>query len=153
MDDVVALRLSPVCRGLAIVFIFDIFTFYVPHLFFFFSSRRRHTRLTCDWSSDVSLPILPSDLVMKTSTSPPGRLAAPGSEMMPPGGTPAPTGPPHCHPPGAVGCCQACTTWLAAVRANTIRSPFASAATAGLLAILCGELPTACTPDQVGLPT
>src|SRR5690242_21464883 len=22
-------------------------------LFFFFSSRRRHTRLTCDWSSDV----------------------------------------------------------------------------------------------------
>src|SRR6266480_763828 len=26
-------------------------------VFFFFSSRRRHTRLTCDWSSDVSLPI------------------------------------------------------------------------------------------------
>src|SRR6266480_6145122 len=25
--------------------------------FFFFSSRRRHTRLTCDWSSDVALPI------------------------------------------------------------------------------------------------
>src|SRR6266571_7732342 len=24
---------------------------------FFFSSRRRHTSLTCDWSSDVSLPI------------------------------------------------------------------------------------------------
>src|SRR6267142_1940526 len=24
---------------------------------FFFSSRRRHTRLTCDWSSDVALPI------------------------------------------------------------------------------------------------
>src|SRR6266571_6074719 len=24
---------------------------YVPY--FFFSSRRRHTRLTCDWSSDV----------------------------------------------------------------------------------------------------
>src|SRR5690242_21224912 len=23
------------------------------HPFFFFSSRRRHTRLTCDWSSDV----------------------------------------------------------------------------------------------------
>src|SRR6266480_6510587 len=22
-------------------------------IFFFFSSRRRHTRLTCDWSSDV----------------------------------------------------------------------------------------------------
>src|SRR6266480_7500256 len=25
----------------------------VHHLKFFFSSRRRHTRLTCDWSSDV----------------------------------------------------------------------------------------------------
>src|SRR5438477_7047594 len=24
-------------------------------IFFFFSSRRRHTRLTCDWSSDVVL--------------------------------------------------------------------------------------------------
>src|SRR5438477_8481189 len=23
------------------------------YLYFFFSSRRRHTRLTCDWSSDV----------------------------------------------------------------------------------------------------
>src|SRR5580698_9339012 len=31
--------------------------FYQIHIFlfffFFFSSRRRHTRLTCDWSSDV----------------------------------------------------------------------------------------------------
>src|SRR6266581_7805110 len=26
-------------------------------LIFFFSSRRRHTRLTCDWSSDCALPI------------------------------------------------------------------------------------------------
>src|SRR5690242_20507835 len=26
---------------------------YVSLYFFFFSSRRRHTRLTCDWSSDV----------------------------------------------------------------------------------------------------
>src|SRR6266480_5359738 len=31
--------------------------------FFFFSSRRRHTRLTCDWSSDVCS----SDLVTGTS--------------------------------------------------------------------------------------
>src|SRR6266571_6512438 len=29
--------------------------------FFFFSSRRRHTRLTCDWSSDVcSSDLMPS---------------------------------------------------------------------------------------------
>src|SRR5690242_21548274 len=26
---------------------------YIHIYFFFFSSRRRHTRLTCDWSSDV----------------------------------------------------------------------------------------------------
>src|SRR6266853_2753363 len=26
-------------------------------VFFFFSSRRRHTRFDCDWSSDVCLPI------------------------------------------------------------------------------------------------
>src|SRR5579859_6931199 len=26
-------------------------------VFFFFSSRRRHTRFDCDWSSDVALPI------------------------------------------------------------------------------------------------
>src|SRR6516225_9595490 len=34
---------------------------------FFFSSRRRHTRLTCDWSSDVALPIL--SMMLEDSTS------------------------------------------------------------------------------------
>src|SRR5438477_6333772 len=29
------------------------YSFYYHLFFFFFSSRRRHTRLTCDWSSDV----------------------------------------------------------------------------------------------------
>src|SRR6267142_4416086 len=29
-------------------------------IFFFFSSRRRHTRLTCDWSSDVCSSDLPA---------------------------------------------------------------------------------------------
>src|SRR6267142_4241802 len=38
--------------------------------FFFFSSRRRHTRLTCDWSSDVCS----SDLAFTAQT--PGRLHA-----------------------------------------------------------------------------
>src|SRR5574337_1876297 len=36
-----------------------------PHIlsisFFFFSSRRRHTRLSGDWSSDVCLPIFNGD--------------------------------------------------------------------------------------------
>src|SRR5438477_6097769 len=35
--------------------------------FFFFSSRRRHTRLTCDWSSDVcssDLSFAPTDRPM-----------------------------------------------------------------------------------------
>src|SRR6266480_3452428 len=36
------------------------------YFFFFFSSRRRHTRLTCDWSSDVCS----SDLDCSTSTFP-----------------------------------------------------------------------------------
>src|SRR5690242_21107599 len=30
-----------------------LYKFFCIFLFFFFSSRRRHTRLTCDWSSDV----------------------------------------------------------------------------------------------------
>src|SRR5438034_8025951 len=48
IDAVGALRLSSLRRGLAIDSTVDIFTFY-----FFFSSRRRHTRSLCDWSSDV----------------------------------------------------------------------------------------------------
>src|SRR5690242_20886161 len=32
---------------------------------FFFSSRRRHTRLTCDWSSDVCSSDLPERLVRR----------------------------------------------------------------------------------------
>src|SRR4051812_49797450 len=31
----------------------SITTSWLRSFFFFFSSRRRHTRLTCDWSSDV----------------------------------------------------------------------------------------------------
>src|SRR4051812_49446218 len=31
--------------------------FFCFFFFFFFSSRRRHTRLTCDWSSECALPI------------------------------------------------------------------------------------------------
>src|SRR5256885_1521305 len=53
MDAVGALRLSPLRRGLAIDSTVDIFTLYDPHLYVFFSSRRRHTRLQGDWSSDV----------------------------------------------------------------------------------------------------
>src|SRR2546429_603094 len=75
MDAVGALRLSPLRRGLAIDSTVDIFTFYVPHrhvygeqwikfmtdgvsdiplpTFYFFSSIRRHTRCSRDWSSDV----------------------------------------------------------------------------------------------------
>src|SRR5690242_21265007 len=36
------------CCVLSFFYLFMFFFF-----FFFFSSRRRHTRLTCDWSSDV----------------------------------------------------------------------------------------------------
>src|SRR6266480_5950607 len=34
-------------------------------LFFFFSSRRRHTRLTCDWSSDVCSSDLPGAALLE----------------------------------------------------------------------------------------
>src|SRR5690242_21185335 len=34
-------------------FLFFYWLFFFFFFFFFFSSRRRHTRLTCDWSSDV----------------------------------------------------------------------------------------------------
>src|SRR6266480_2896918 len=34
--------------------------------FFFFSSRRRHTRLTCDWSSDVCSSDLRDDVLKST---------------------------------------------------------------------------------------
>src|SRR5690242_21235673 len=36
-----------------VYFFFFFVTFFFFFFFFFFSSRRRHTRLTCDWSSDV----------------------------------------------------------------------------------------------------
>src|SRR5688572_32515810 len=43
-------------------------------VFFFFSSRRRHTRFDCDWSSDVCS----SDLQKATSANqPPRHLEAP----------------------------------------------------------------------------
>src|SRR5690242_21130853 len=35
--------------------------------FFFFSSRRRHTRLTCDWSSDVCSSDLRSAAILQKS--------------------------------------------------------------------------------------
>src|SRR5690242_20836409 len=38
---------------------------FVCFFFFFFSSRRRHTRLTCDWSSDVCS----SDLISRRAGS------------------------------------------------------------------------------------
>src|SRR2546430_10109752 len=41
-------------------------------MFFFFSSRRRHTRFDCDWSSDVCS----SDLAQTTRGCEPGLLAA-----------------------------------------------------------------------------
>src|SRR5260370_42015358 len=44
-------------------------------LFFFFSSRRRHTRFKCDWSSDVCS----SDLIDIASARPASRSAARGA--------------------------------------------------------------------------
>src|SRR5690242_3433131 len=46
---------------------FIIFMFFFFFFFFFFSSRRRHTRLTCDWSSDVCSSDLDGDVLVVTS--------------------------------------------------------------------------------------
>src|SRR5690242_21161798 len=43
------------CMFYLLVFEKFVYSFF----FFFFSSRRRHTRLTCDWSSDVCSSDLP----------------------------------------------------------------------------------------------
>src|SRR5688572_33116893 len=48
------------------------------NLIFFFSSRRRHTRFDCDWSSDVCS----SDLVWRESASMPS--TAPPRNVAPP---------------------------------------------------------------------
>src|SRR5690242_21493871 len=66
-------------------FYFVIFYYflYCIFFFFFFSSRRRHTRLTCDWSSDVCssdlivvLPRTPLFDAFVSNVDGPGRVAA-----------------------------------------------------------------------------
>src|SRR5690242_21021863 len=47
---------------------FVLFVFFCFFCFFFFSSRRRHTRLTCDWSSDVCSSDLGPILMEKLQT-------------------------------------------------------------------------------------
>src|SRR6266480_1661589 len=47
---------------------------------FFFSSRRRHTRLTCDWSSDVCSSDLRSTLIVAYVRE--GKHAADGAAML-----------------------------------------------------------------------
>src|SRR2546430_10748214 len=49
-------------RGVAVVLALEVS---ISDIVFFFSSRRRHTRFDCDWSSDVCS----SDLVVKSSFS------------------------------------------------------------------------------------
>src|SRR5205085_9515973 len=44
--------------------------------FFFFSSRRRHTRFDCDWSSDVALPISLARRLPENAAEPIGRAKA-----------------------------------------------------------------------------
>src|SRR2546426_3880121 len=51
----------------------------VADVFFFFSSRRRHTRLQGDWSSDVCS----SDLISGVIASHPGGMRLGGTSTMP----------------------------------------------------------------------
>src|SRR5690242_21357662 len=52
-DVVLVLRRCMICSHLLSNMALTLDTLLLIFLFFFFSSRRRHTRLTCDWSSDV----------------------------------------------------------------------------------------------------
>src|SRR5580698_3229526 len=94
---------------------------------------------------------VPPESVTKTPTSPPGSVIAAGLPLTAPG-DPVPAGPSHFHSFGAPACCQACRTWLAAFTANKVRAPPESAATAGLLTRLAGELPTVRLGAQVAAP-
>src|SRR2546430_8508279 len=48
----------------------------VSHVLFFFSSRRRHTRFDCDWSSDVCSSDLPADILACHARSPRSEIHA-----------------------------------------------------------------------------
>src|SRR5260370_4739659 len=50
------------------------FTIAVFAIFFFFSSRRRHTRFKCDWSSDVCSSDLPASSNSRGPAQPHGRF-------------------------------------------------------------------------------
>src|SRR4030066_1259201 len=66
-------------------------------LFFFFSSRRRHTRFKCDWSSDVCS----SDLSVSRGDPRPLRHGSPGDGIHPHPGPVLPVrahGAPECIP-------------------------------------------------------
>src|SRR2546422_2910230 len=57
--------------------------------FFFFSSRRRHTRCSRDWSSDVCSSDLGSEYLGKHSPVPPGKISVDlNFDDVPPLGTP-----------------------------------------------------------------
>src|SRR2546429_686519 len=77
MDGVGAIRLAPLRSGLAIDSTVDSVTFYV----FFFSSRRRHTICSRDWSSDVCS----SDLVHPLAVR---RIQGPGAVEFQPAARP-----------------------------------------------------------------
>src|SRR5690242_10280637 len=68
---------------LFVIIFFFYFVVFIFCFFFFFSSRRRHTRLTCDWSSDVCS----SDLLLVLGVPPHVALALrPGRAVRPCGG-------------------------------------------------------------------
>src|SRR5882672_12189079 len=53
-----SVRLKPLnCSRLPFVYAQETLTFLLTQKKFFFSSRRRHTRSLCDWSSECALPI------------------------------------------------------------------------------------------------
>src|SRR5690242_20951430 len=69
-----------------LLFFFFFFFFYFTSFFFFFfffSSRRRHTRLTCDWSSDVCSSDLACGTARTAGPSPRGCARPRGPDPTP----------------------------------------------------------------------
>src|SRR5690242_21014611 len=65
--------------------VFFVLQVIVLFFFFFFSSRRRHTRLTCDWSSDVCSSDLFGPIFGRRPARPPRTPAKNWTEPQGPG--------------------------------------------------------------------
>src|SRR2546430_17649219 len=105
-------------------------------MFFFFSSRRRHTRFDCDWSSDVcsshyKFPPSRNWRVQRELTAPPPCARSPPPRAAPAAPCPLPVAPCSAvHPPPSFGAMSAPFSSNALVR---LKPSAASCADKGMI--------------------